>query len=123
MDRWDRNGIKFILGLDAHQKVVGLAEGLSAKAWKPLERLPKCEIKTEPRRKPERVKEGIVRQKGYENIQLVGEDVSEIRYRPPRATRSTGDLEQMTKADWALESLVEEAAGPWFRRFSAVTIQ
>ncbi len=82
LDRWDRNGIKFILGLDAHQKVVGLAEGLSAKAWKPLERLPKYEIKTEPRRKPERVKEGIVRQKGYENIKLVGEDVSEIRYRP-----------------------------------------
>jgi hypothetical protein len=82
LDRWDQKEVKFILGLDAHQKVVGLAEGLSEKAWKPLERLPKYEIKTEPRRKPERVKEGIVRQKGYENIKLLGEDVSELRYRP-----------------------------------------
>lgn len=82
LDRWDREGVKFILGLDAHPKVVGLAEGLSAGAWKPLERLPKYEILTGPRRKPDRVREEIVRQKGYKNIKLVGEDVTEISYQP-----------------------------------------
>jgi len=82
LDRWDRQGVRFILGLDAHPKVVGLAEGLAAGAWKPLERRPKYEIKTEPRRKSERVKEGIVRQKGDQNIKLVGEDIAEIRYQP-----------------------------------------
>ena len=28
LDRWDAGGIKFILGMDAHPKVVGLAEAL-----------------------------------------------------------------------------------------------
>ena len=33
LDRWDAHGTKFILGLDAHAKVVGLAEALPAQAW------------------------------------------------------------------------------------------
>ena len=82
LDRWDGQGVKFILGLDAHPKVVKLADALPAAAWTKLERLPKYEILTEPRTKPERVKEAIVRQKGYENIVLVGEDVAEIEYQP-----------------------------------------
>jgi hypothetical protein len=83
LDRWDRQGVKFILGMDAHLKVVGLAEGLPARAWRRLERLPKYEILTEPRRRAERVKEQIVRQKGYKNQVLVGEEVAEVaEYRP-----------------------------------------
>lgn len=88
LDRWDGEGVKFILGLDAHAKVVRLAQALSAKAWKTLERLPKYEILTEPRRKPDRVKEGIVRQKGYENIVLMGEDVTDVAYQPAACSRN-----------------------------------
>ena len=51
LDRWDEGGIKFIFGMDAHRKVVELAEALPEAAWKPLERLPRYEITTEPRRK------------------------------------------------------------------------
>ena len=36
LDRWDRQGIKFIFGMDAHPKVVQLAESLSETTWKPL---------------------------------------------------------------------------------------
>ena len=61
LDRWDRQGVKFIFGMDAHAKVVNLAEALPKEAWKPLERVPRYEIATAPRRKPERVKESIVR--------------------------------------------------------------
>jgi len=88
LDRWDGSGVKFILGLDAHPKVVQLAEALSAQAWTPLERVPKYEIRTGPRTKPERVKERIVREKGYENIVLVGEDVTAIAYQPNRCQQS-----------------------------------
>ena len=49
LDRWDDQGIKFMLGFDANPKVVRLAQGLSANAWKKLERVPKYEILTEPR--------------------------------------------------------------------------
>jgi len=82
LDRWDAKGIKFILGLDANPKVVQLAEELSEGWWQPLERLPKYEILTEPRRRAERVKEEIVVQKGYENLKLLAEHVTDIAYQP-----------------------------------------
>jgi hypothetical protein len=46
LDRWDGQGVKFIFGMDAHPKVVNLAEALPEQAWKPLVRLPRCEIAT-----------------------------------------------------------------------------
>ena len=49
LDRWDSQGIKFIFGMDAHPKVVQLAESLPETTWKPLERLARYEIATEPR--------------------------------------------------------------------------
>jgi hypothetical protein len=88
LDRWDSQGIKFIFGMDAHPKVVKLAQSLPEKSWKPLERLPRYEIKTEPRRKPERVKEAIVRAKGYLNKKLMGESVAQFDYQPHKCGRS-----------------------------------
>ena len=87
LDRWDEQGVKFIFGMDAHAKVVNLAEALPQEAWKPLERLPRYEIATAARRKPERVKESIVRFKGYENKVLVGEEITEIEYQPHKCSR------------------------------------
>jgi hypothetical protein len=74
--------------MDAHPKVVALAEALPASAWRKLERMPKYEIRTEPRQKRARVKEQIVVQKGYENKVLIGEEVAEIRYQPQRCQRA-----------------------------------
>ena len=47
-----------------------------------LERLPRYEIAAPPRGKPERVKESIVRFKGYQNKVLVGESIAEMKYQP-----------------------------------------
>ena len=87
LDRWDEQGVKFIFGMDAHAKVVNLAEALPEQAWKPLERLPRYEIGTTARRKPQRVKESLVRFKGYENKVLIGEDIAEIDYQPRKCSR------------------------------------
>ena len=87
LDRWDGQGVKFIFGMDAHPKVVNLAEALPEEAWKPLQRLPRYEIVSRPRRKPERVKESIVCFKGYENKVLIGEDIAEIDYQPLKCSR------------------------------------
>jgi hypothetical protein len=87
LDRWDEKGLKFILGLDAHPKVVALAEGLSERSWRPLKRLPKYEILTEPRSRRERVKEQTVVQKGYLNQKLVAEHVSDMTYQPHHCGR------------------------------------
>jgi hypothetical protein len=87
LDRWDEAGRRFILGMDAHPKVVGLAEALPASAWKRLERLPKYEILTEARRKAIRHKEQIVIEKEFRNQVLVGEDIAEIDYQPVKCGR------------------------------------
>lgn len=88
LDRWDNGGLKFILGLDAHPKAVALADALSAKAWTPLARVPTYEILTEPRTKPDRVKEAIVRERGFRNIVLKSEDVTQVDYQPKACSKS-----------------------------------
>lgn len=87
LDRWDEAGRRFILGMDAHPKVVGLAEALPAGVWKRLERVPQYEILTEPRRKAIRRKEQIVIEKEFRNQVLVGEDIAEIDYQPVKCGR------------------------------------
>jgi DDE family transposase len=82
LDRWDSQDLRFILGMPAHSKVVKLAEGLPARSWRKLERLPQYEILTEPRDKRPRVKEQMVREKGFKNIVLKGEDIAELEYQP-----------------------------------------
>lgn len=82
LDRWDADGKKFILGIDAHPKLIGLADALAASAWRPLERVPQYEILTEPRQKGFRHKEQIVIEKEFRNEKLVGEDIAEILYQP-----------------------------------------
>lgn len=87
LDRWDEGGRKFILGIDAHAKLVGLAEGLGTGAWKALERLPKYEILTEPRPKAFRFKEQVVVEREFENRKLAGESLAEIEYQPVKCRR------------------------------------
>jgi hypothetical protein len=87
LDRWHDAGRKFILGMDAHPKVVMLAEALEKQAWKPLERLAKYEILTEPRPKAFRYKEQVVVERQFKNNKLVGEDWAELDYQPLKCGR------------------------------------
>ncbi len=87
LDRWDEAGTKFLLGIDAHPKLVKLAEALEKQAWKPFEREPKYEILTEPRPKAVRYKEQVVIERKFENKKLVGEALAEIPYRPHHCRR------------------------------------
>jgi hypothetical protein len=88
LDRWDAEGTKFIVGIDAHPKLVGLAEALENGAWKAFEREPKYEILTEPRRKAFRYKEQVVVERQFENKKLVGESLAEIAYQPHRCRQA-----------------------------------
>lgn len=88
LDRWAAEGIQFIFGLDAHAKARSVAESLPAECWQPLARVPRYVIATEPRQKPARVKEEIVRLKGYENKVLQAESVAETEYRPVNCAQS-----------------------------------
>lgn len=87
LDRWDLEGVEFVFGIDAMPNLVKLADALPDKAWKRLKRRPKYEVQTEPRQKPENVKEQIVRRREFENIKLLSEDVAELDYSPTKCKR------------------------------------
>jgi hypothetical protein len=88
LDEWDDAGdVGFIFGIDAMPNLVSMANELPQSAWKPLVRKPKYEVATEPRARPENVKERIVRERGFENIRLNGEEVAEVGYRPTKCRK------------------------------------
>ena len=83
LDRWSADArVQFIFGLDNTAARHYLADALEAAVWQRLERRPRYQVKTQTRQRPERVKEGIVRQRAFENIRLVSEHVAEMSYRP-----------------------------------------
>jgi hypothetical protein len=82
LDGWDGDGVRFLFGIDAMPNLKALANDLPAQAWKRLERQARYEVKTEPRQRPENVKEKLVVEHEYKNIRLVSEDVAEIEYQP-----------------------------------------
>lgn len=82
LDRWDEDGVGFVFGFDAHPVLVDRADALKQQAWKRLRRKPKYEVGTEPRRRPDNVKEAVVVEREFDNIRLVSEDVAEFDYSP-----------------------------------------
>jgi hypothetical protein len=87
-DRWDGERVGFVFGMDAMPNLVEIAEPLAPRAWRRLRRKVKYDVKTEPRQRPENVKEKIVRERGYENKRLVCEHVAEFDYRPTKCTKT-----------------------------------
>jgi hypothetical protein len=86
-DRWSERGVEFVFGIDAHASFVELAERVSETAYKPLKRPAKWRVRTEPRTRPENVKERIVQERGYTNLVLEEEQIAELPYRPSRSQR------------------------------------
>lgn len=83
LDRWNADPrVQFIFGLDKSWAKHVSADDLQATAWHKLERPARYQVKTQPRQKPTRVKEQIVRQREFENKRLVSEYVAEMPYRP-----------------------------------------
>jgi hypothetical protein len=88
LDAWDVEGVKFLFGIDARANLVALAEGLAASDWTELQRPPQYTAKGPPRRRPERVKDRIVRERGFKTLTRLREDVAEVTYRPTACRRA-----------------------------------
>jgi hypothetical protein len=89
LDGWDDAGdITFIFGIDAMSNLKQKANDLPPEAWERLERPAKYEVATEPRARPENVKERIVREREFKNRRLESEDVAEFTYRPTACRKS-----------------------------------
>jgi hypothetical protein len=83
LDRWDDDPrVRFIFGFEALPNLKAIAEALPDRAWRPLQRPSRYEVKTTPRQRPDNVKEAVVVARQFENQRLRSEEVAEFNYRP-----------------------------------------
>lgn len=88
LDRWDEAGVRFVFGYDASRPFVARADGIDHDEYEKLVRTANERFDAQPRAKQPRVKEEIVKQRGYLNKRLVAEDTTEFEHRPSKSTRS-----------------------------------
>jgi hypothetical protein len=86
-DRWDER-CRFVFGMDARPNLRDIAESIPEADWKSLEKKEKYDIKTEPRRRPENVKERLVIERDYTRITTECESVAEFEYRPGKCGKT-----------------------------------
>jgi hypothetical protein len=83
LDRWDADPrVRFIFGYDATPNLNAIADKLPERIWQKLERPPRYEAQGAPRRRPDNVKDEIVRRREFETLRLQCEHVAEFNYRP-----------------------------------------
>lgn len=83
LDGWDMfPRVRFLFGFDAVPKLVAIADDLPEKAWRRLHRPARYRVRTQPRQRPDNVKDRIVKERGFETLRLQSEEVAEFEYRP-----------------------------------------
>lgn len=88
LDRWDDDRrVRFLFGYEATANLKAIAEDLPARAWRPLQRPARYRVKTQPRQRPDNVKEAVVVQRQFENQRLQSEEVAEFNYQPTACKR------------------------------------
>src|SRR5262249_49631284 len=71
VDRWDDDArVRFVFGYNATANLVAAAESLPARAWRPLRRPARYEVKTAPRRRPPDVKGQVVVARQFQALHL-----------------------------------------------------
>lgn len=87
LDRWDDQDVRFVFGIQSSKTLQETTENIEESEWEVLER--QCrEIKTAPRRRPFNTKQGVVKKREMEDIQLVREYVSEFEYSPVKCKKT-----------------------------------
>ena len=87
LDRWDER-CTFIFGVDAMPNLVKMAKEVDESDWQPLERRPKYQVKTRPRRKPQNVKQQVVKKRKFKKIRTCAEDVAHLTCRPGKCQKT-----------------------------------
>jgi hypothetical protein len=86
LDRWDDDGIRFVLGYDANPTFVDRAENVHPNDYEELVR-EAARVFSSTRAKKPRIKEEIVKERGYLNKRLVSEDTAEFDHMPSKAKK------------------------------------
>ena len=84
-DRWTDAGVRFVFGYDATQTMVQWGETAPPALYTTLVRRANRALQT--RARPARVKDRIVRERGFKNITTVSEAVVDFDYQPTACTR------------------------------------
>jgi hypothetical protein len=85
-DRWSEQGVAFVFGFDAKPNLVTLAEGVPQSSWRRFRRPPRYEAESSRRKRPP-VKEQLVEEKGWKNLVLKAEHITEFAYQPGKCRR------------------------------------
>jgi len=85
-DKWDQR-CTFIFGMDARANLKKIANQIDPPDWQPLERQPKYQIKTLPRRRPSNVKQQVVKARSFKKITTTAEDITECEYQPGKCKK------------------------------------
>lgn len=86
-DRWDEAGVRFVFGYDARANLVAKADDTPNDLYHELERRAERAIATRPRTRPRKVKDDIVRERGYKTLRTKSEDVVEFDYKPGKCEK------------------------------------
>jgi hypothetical protein len=117
LDRWDDAGVRFVFGHDADQPFVNRAENMLFDDSTELVRKAKHAFSTARAKQP-RVKEEIVRERGYLNKRLLAEDTIEFDHKPQRAKKS---YRIIVLRKWIVEERGQRLLGEDFRYFFYIT--
>jgi hypothetical protein len=88
LDAWDAEKVTFLFGIDAMPNLKAIAEDRPASDWAELQRPPQYTTQGKPRTRPERVRDRIVRERGFKTLTRVREDVAEVAYQPTACHRT-----------------------------------
>ena len=86
-DKWDQRCM-FIFGMDARANLTKIANALDPSDWQVLEKKPRYQVKTKPRRRRENVKQQVVKKRKFKKVHTEAEHIAQFAYRPGKCNRS-----------------------------------
>ncbi len=87
LDRWTDEGVRFVFGYDARANMIAQADSVPSVLYQDLVRRAEREVQTRERRRPENVKDRIVREREYKVIRTTAEEVFDFEYQPVKCRR------------------------------------
>ncbi len=81
-DAWSASKVRFVFGIDASPKLIGIAQEQDDSAYQDLIRRAKDVFDGKPRARPGKVKQQVVRERGFNVLVTKAEELAEFRYRP-----------------------------------------
>jgi hypothetical protein len=88
LDRWDADSVRFVLGYKAYKPVQAHADAIPDEEYELLIRKTEQVLAGKRRTKPPRVKEEIVRERGYKNLLLESEELAEFDHSPGKSKKT-----------------------------------